>query len=224
MRLLVAEDNASLARSLANGLREEGFAVDVTSDGTEALHFATTTPYDCIILDIMLPGTDGWEIVSRLRDAKLSSPVLFLTARDAMEDRVRGLNLGADDYLVKPFAWEELLARVRALLRRRYEVRSPLIQIADLTIDTTRHLVSRGGENIKLSTREFSLLSYLAARQGEVVTRRDIWTHLYDDVDESTSNVIDVYIAYLRAKIDKGRSPKLIHTRHGAGYVLAANP
>jgi two-component system copper resistance phosphate regulon response regulator CusR len=224
MRLLVAEDHPSLARSLANGLREEGFVVDVTSDGTEALHLSTTTPYDCIILDIMLPGIDGWEIVTRLREARHTAPVLFLTAKDAMEDRVKGLNLGADDYLVKPFAWEELLARVRALVRRKYEVRSPLIQIADLSIDTTRRTVSRGGEAIKLSTQEFNLLAYLAARQGEVVSRRDIWTHLYDDADEGTSNVIDVYIAYLRAKIDKHYSPKLIHTRHGAGYVLAANP
>lgn len=222
MRILVAEDHPSLARSIASGLREEGFAVDLTFDGSEALHLATSHPYDCIVLDLMLPGTDGWAILYSLRRRGIQTSVLCLTARDQVEDRVRGLDLGADDYLVKPFAWEELLARVRAMVRRTVDDRSPVMVVADLEIDTARKTVLRGGEPIRLSSREYALLEYLARRQGAVVSRREIWNHLYDRHDHSGSNVIDVYIGYLRNKIDRGRSPKLIHTRRGMGYVLEA--
>jgi len=224
MRVLVAEDHGPLARSIANGLREEGFAVDLTGDGQEALHWAQSNPYDCVVLDIMLPGRDGWSVIQNLRRGGSSAPVLLLTARDAIEDRVKGLNLGADDYLVKPFAWEELLARVRALVRRGHGQKSPVRQIADLEIDTAAKVVRRGGKNITLSAKEYALLEYLAHREGRVVSRQEIWDHLYDAADEATSNVVDVYIGYLRSKIDKDFDLKLIHTRRGLGYVLTAQP
>ena len=224
MRILVAEDHATLARSIANGLREENFAVDLTFDGGEALHLALANPYDCIVLDVMLPTKDGWQIVQSLRREGSKTPVLFLTARDGVDDRVRGLNLGGDDYLVKPFAWEELLARVRALVRRGHGHESPQIKVADLEIDMTAKVVRRGGKSIALSAKEFALLEYLAHREGQVVSRSDIWEHLYDHADETTSNVVDVYIGYLRNKIDRDYPVKLIHTRRGLGYVLTAEP
>ena len=224
MRILVAEDHAPLARSIANGLREEGYAVDLTGDGAEALHWAQTNPYDCLVLDIMLPGRDGWSVVQQLRRAGSPSPVLFLTARDAVEDRVKGLNLGADDYLVKPFAWEELVARVKALVRRGHGRKSPVLQVADLEIDTAAKVVRRGGKGVILSAKEYALLEYLAHREGQVVSRGEIWDHLYDHADEATSNVVDVYIGYLRNKVDKEYPVKLIHTRRGLGYVLTAEP
>jgi DNA-binding response OmpR family regulator len=224
MRILVAEDHPSLARSIADGLREEGHAVDLTFRGDEALQFALSNPYDCVILDIMLPGNDGWSVLQTIRGRGIETPVLCLTARDGVHDRVKGLDLGADDYMVKPFAWEELLARVRAMIRRGHHHKSSTIRIANLEIDTARKAVKRGDQPIKLSAREFSLLEYLAHREGQVVSRTDIWEHLYDQHDENTSNVVDVYIGYLRNKIDKGFDPKLIHTRRGLGYVLTAEP
>ena len=220
MRVLVAEDHQSLARSLADGLREEGFAVDLTFNGTEAYAMARANAYDLIVLDVMLPGMDGFAFLPELRRAKINSPVLCLTARDAVEDRVTGLDLGADDYLVKPFAWPELIARCRALVRRGHNQRNPEITVGDLVIDTVRKSVSRAGKAIKLSAREYALLTYLANRQGQIVTRADIWQHLYDSTDGVASNVVDVYIAYLRNKVDKDHVKKLIHTRHGQGYVL----
>ena len=222
MRVLVVEDHASLARSIANGLREEGFAVDLTARGGEAVGLADANPYDCIVLDVMLPDRDGWSIVKHLRETGSKSPVLTLTARDAVEDRVKGLNLGADDYLVKPFAWEELLARVRSMVRRGHGQRSATIVVGDLEIDTARKSARRGGATIELSAREYALLEYLAHRQGQVVSRSDIWAHLYDQHDETTSNVVDVYIGYLRNKIDRDFPTKLIHTRRGQGYLLGA--
>ncbi|HEY2589653.1 MAG TPA: response regulator transcription factor [Tepidisphaeraceae bacterium] len=222
MRVLVVEDHAPLARSIANGLREEGFAVDLTARGGEALTLADANPYDCIVLDVMLPDRDGWSIVKHLRETGSTSPVLMLTARDAVEDRVKGLNLGADDYLVKPFAWEELLARVRALVRRRHEQRSPVLKVADLEIDTAAKAVRRGGQAVTLSAKEYALLEYLAHRKGQVVSRAEIWDHLYDSADETTSNVVDVYIGYLRNKIDRDQPVKLIQTRRGMGYLLSA--
>ncbi len=220
MRLLVAEDHPTLARSLADGLREEGYAVDLTFDGEEALHLAQVNPYDAIVLDMMLPKRDGWSILNALRKAGHKTPVLCLTAREAVGDRVRGLDLGADDYLIKPFNWDELLARVRAIVRRGHGQQTATVTIADLEIDLVKKLVKRGGRTIDLSAREFSLLEYLAHRQDHVVSRTDIWEHLYDQHDEATSNVVDVYIGYLRNKIDKGFDKKLIHTRRGLGYVL----
>jgi DNA-binding response OmpR family regulator len=220
MRVLVAEDHPNLARSIANGLREEGYAVDLTFNGEEALNWALINPYDCLVLDIMLPGKDGYGILQAVRRRGVRTPVLFLTARDGVEDRVKGLDLGADDYLVKPFAWDELLARVRSVIRRSHGKESSTISVGDLEIDTAAKTVKRGGKSIELSAREFGLLEFLAHRKGQVVSRAEIVGHIYDQADETTSNVVDVYIGYLRNKIDKEFPEKLIHTRRGMGYVL----
>ena len=222
MRLLVAEDHPKLARSIANGLREEGYSVDLTFDGSEAAHMLSSNSYDCVILDIMLPGKEGWDVLNEARSAGNRAPVLCLTARDTPEDRVRGLNLGADDYLIKPFDWDELLARVRALIRRAHGQASTTIRVADLEINTLSKTVRRAGNIIPLSAREYALLHYLALRAGQVVSRTDVWEHLYDQEEELSSNVVDVYIGYLRNKIDKPFEAKLIQTRRGHGYMLAA--
>jgi len=220
MRVLIIEDYGPLRRALCNGLREVGFAVDASSDGQEGLWYAQSNEYDVIVLDLMLPKIDGLTILKRLREAGRSMHILILTARDAVEDRVRGLDLGADDYLVKPFAFEELLARVRALVRREYKAKSPVIRVADLEIDTARRLVRRAGERIDLTAREYALLEFLALRAGQVVTRTEIWEHLYDFDSCAQSNVVDVYVGYLRKKIERPGLPRLIHTRRGQGYVL----
>lgn len=221
MRVLVAEDHPSLARSIANGLREEGYAVDLTFDGEEAAHYAAKHPYDCLVLDINLPGKSGFQILEGMRGRGAKTPVLFLTARDGIADRVRGLDLGADDYLVKPFAFEELLARLRGIIRRGHGVASKRLAVADLEIDLAAKSVRRSGQEIPLSAREFMLLEYLALRAGQVVSRTEIWEHLYDQNDETVSNVVDVYIGYLRAKIDRDFPLKLIHTRRGMGYMVS---
>jgi DNA-binding response OmpR family regulator len=223
VRILVAEDHPSLARSLADGLRDEGYAVDLTQSGDEALHLAQVNPYDAILLDVMLPGKDGFAILKSLRQRNIGTPVLCLTARDGVEDRVKGLDLGADDYLVKPFAWEELIARVRSVLRRGHGQKSAVIRVGDLEVDTLKKVARRGGKTIELSAREYGLLEYLAHRAGQVVSRTDIWEHVYDQNDEASSNVVDVYIGYLRSKIDKEFERKLIHTRRGQGYILSAD-
>jgi DNA-binding response OmpR family regulator len=220
MRLLLVEDYAPLRTSTAKGLREAGFAVDEASDGEEGLWYARSNPYDVVVLDLMLPKVDGMEILRRIRDAGSASHVLLLTARDTVEDRVGGLNAGADDYLVKPFAFDELLARVNALTRRAYQRKSPVVTIGDLEVDTAAKRARRGGAPIDLTAREYQLLEYLVSRMGEVVTRTDIHEHCYDFQAEASSNVIDVYIGYLRKKIEVEGSPKLIHTRRGQGYVL----
>ena len=220
MRLLVVEDHPGLANDLAAGFREEGFAVDVSGNGDDALHKATAVNYDCVVLDIMLPDKDGWSVLADARKRGVSSPVLCLTARDSVDDRVRGLDLGADDYLPKPFAWSELLARVRALVRRNHQKRETVITVGDLAIDLSAKRVERGGKAIELTAREYSLLELLAMRKGEVVSRSFIWEHLYDWADESSSNVIDVYIGYLRSKIDRNAPTKLLQTRRGQGYIL----
>ena len=224
MRILVAEDHPSLARSIANGLREEEYAVDLTFDGEEALQWAQQNPYDLLLLDVTMPGRDGLSIVQTLRRRGARTPILLLTARDSTEDRVKGLDSGADDYLVKPFEWDELLARVRAAIRRGHGRESSMIVVGDLEIDTAAKTVRRAGQAIELSAREFNLLEYLAHRRGQVVSRADIYGHLYDRADETTSNVVDVYIGYLRNKIDRDHELKLIHTRRGLGYVLTAEP
>ena len=224
MRILVAEDHPTLGQSIAEGLRDEGYAVDLTADGEEAMHFALSNPYGCIVLDIMLPGADGYTILKALRHRGATTPVLFLTARDGIDDRVRGLDMGADDYVVKPFAWAELLARVRAAVRRPHGHKAAAIRVGDLEIDTASKSVRRGGAPVELSAREYSLLEYLAHREGQVVSRTDVWEQLYGHDDPTTSNVVDVYIGYLRNKIDRDHPVKLIHTRRGLGYVLTANP
>lgn len=220
MRILVVEDYAPLRTSLAQGLSEQGFAVDSASDGEEGLWYARSAAYDVIVLDLMLPKVDGWTVLRRLRAEDNPAGVLVLTARDALDDRIAGLDLGADDYLVKPFALAELLARVRALVRRRYGIKDPVLRIADLEINTRSRGVMRGGAPIELTAREYALLEYLASRAGELVSRTDIWEHVYDFHASAQSNVVDVYIGYLRKKLDRPGSPALIHTRRGQGYVL----
>lgn len=220
MRVLVIEDYLPLKQALEKGLREAGYAVDTTGDGQEGYWYASSNEYDVIILDLMLPGMDGLTILKRLRDEGQSSHILILTAKDALDNRVKGLDLGADDYLVKPFAFEELLARVRALIRREYRTKQSAIVIEDLIIDPTRQHVSRADKDVPLTAREYALLEYLALRAGEVVSRSDIWDHIYEFNSSASSNVVDVYIGYLRKKIDTvGLSP-LIHTIRGRGYVL----
>jgi DNA-binding response OmpR family regulator len=209
---------------LVRGLREAGFAVDASGDGEEGLWYAESQDYDVIILDLMLPGMDGLSILERLRAKQNPAHVLILTAKDTVADRVAGLERGADDYLVKPFAFAELLARVNALVRRKYEAKSPRIRIADLEIDTQARSVCRAGGVIELTGREYLLLEYLALRQDHVVTRAEIWEHIYDFNAEPNSNVIDVYVGSLRRKLEHGGLPRLIHTRRGLGYVLAEKP
>ena len=220
MRVLVVEDYAPVRAAVREGLAENGFAVDVANDGEEGLWLAQSNPYDVIVLDLMLPKVDGTSILKKLRAGGSQVAVIVLTARDQLDDRVKGLDLGADDYLVKPFAFAELLARVRALVRRRYEMRDPTIRVGDIEIDTARREVKRSGESIALSAREYALLEYLAMRLGEVVTRTDIWEHVYDFHSEAHSNVVDVYIGYLRKKLERDGAPKLIHTRRGQGYLF----
>lgn len=220
MKVLLVEDYVPLRKSVARGLQEAGFAVDATGDGEEGLWYARSGDYDVIVLDLMLPKVDGLTILRRLREREDPVPVLILTARDTVPDRVRGLDLGADDYLVKPFAFDEFLARVRALVRRKYETRSPSVQVGDLTVDTSRRTARRGGRTIELTTREYALLELLALRAGQVVSRTEIWEHLYDFAAEPASNVIDVYIGHLRKRLEAGGRPRLIHTRRGLGYVL----
>ncbi|CAN5550281.1 response regulator transcription factor [soil metagenome] len=192
MRILVVEDHPTLARSIAGGLRDEGYAVDLTFDGEEGLDLAQRNPYDTIVLDMMLPKRDGWSILSTLREGGSKTPVICLTAQDAIDDRIRGLNLGADDYLTKPFAFEELVARVRAMIRRGHDKPSSILTVGDLEIDLARKSVRRNGKSIDLSAREFALLQYLAHRKDQVVSRTDIWEHIYDQYDEVASNVVDV--------------------------------
>jgi DNA-binding response OmpR family regulator len=222
VRLLIAEDHPSLGRSMAEGLREEGYQVDLAADGLEAEKLLGEHEYACVILDLILPGKDGLTLLREMRLKGNQAPVMCVTARDALDDRVAGLDLGADDYLVKPFAWDELLARVRALIRRERGHPRSKVTIGDLEIDLVSRSVVRGGQTIHLTAREFMLLQYLAMRQGEVVSRSEISRHLYGADDEASSNVVDVYIGYLRNKIDKPFEHKLIHTRRGAGYQMTA--
>jgi DNA-binding response OmpR family regulator len=224
MRLLLIEDYRPLQQSLTKGLREAGFAVDTTGDGQEGLWYAMGNEYDVIILDLMLPGMDGLEILKKIRSEGRESHVLILTAKDTVRDRVTGLDLGADDYLVKPFAFEELLARVRALLRRSYREKNPCIEIKDLRIDLTTQRVYRSSEEIRLTPREYALLEYLAMRAGQTISRTDIWEHIYEFASSASSNVVDVYVGYLRKKIERPNEPALIQTVRGRGYMLGETP
>jgi DNA-binding response OmpR family regulator len=220
VRVLLVEDHKPLVRILKQGLEEEGFAVDAAYDGEEGDFKAHTADYDVIILDLMLPKEDGLSLLQRWRREGLKTHVLVLTARSSIDDKVRGLDFGADDYLTKPFELGELLARLRALVRRGHQVKDPVLRVHDLEIDTAARTVKRANHSIHLTPREYALLEFLAFHRGRVVTRSMIWEHLYDEHDENTSNVVDVYIRYLRNKIDKGFDPPLILTRWGEGYLL----
>lgn len=221
MRVLLVEDDERIASFISKGLRENAYAVDTAVDGEEATYLASINPYDLFILDVNLPLKDGFAVCSELRGSGNSKPILMLTARDGVDDRVSGLDTGADDYLVKPFEFRELVARVRALLRRNSEVRGVRMQIADLVIDTASQNVWRGGERVELTSKEYAMLEFLAVNRGRVVGREEISEHVWNDSFDPFSNSIEVYIKRLRRKLDEGRSVQLIHTRRGAGYVLA---
>ena len=223
MRILVVEDDRKVARFVRQGLCEEGHAVEIAKDGPEALDFVFTDPaYDLIVLDVMLPGQDGFGVLKALRSRKLAVPVLMLTARDSVADKVAGLDLGADDYLTKPFAFEEFLARVRALLRRRDTDRAPVLRLDDLTVDPATRRVARGERRIELTARQYALLEYFLRNAGRVLTRQMIAQHVWGLGFDAESNVIDVYVGYLRRKIALDHERPLLHTVRGAGYVLQA--
>ena len=220
MRILIVEDEKPLADVIKQGLGEEGYAVDVAYNGEDGLFLAENEPYDLIILDIMLPIVDGMTILKKVRRRGIKSPVLMLTARDALFDKVSGLDSGADDYLTKPFLFEELLARIRALLRRSSEVKTSMMEIGDLVINMATHEVKRNGKDISLTAKEYALLEYMALNKNKVLNRTSLTEHLYDQDFNLDSNVIDVFINRIRMKIDKGFDKGLIHTVRGAGYML----
>ncbi len=221
MRILVVEDDRKVARFVRQGLCEEGHTVEIAPDGAEALKLALgERGYDLIILDVMLPGRDGFGVLKALRARKLPVPVLMLTARDSITDRVAGLDLGADDYLTKPFAFDEFLARVRALLRRRSGSRAPVLRLADLTLDPSTREVTRGQRKVALTAREYALLEYFMRNVGRVLTRPMIAEHVWGLDFDPESNIIDVYVGYLRRKIDGEGEHRLLHTMRGAGYVM----
>ena len=224
MRLLLVEDEPRVARFIAKGAREQGYAVDIAVDGEEALYKAGILDYDLIILDVMIPVKNGFEVCRELRALGFKQPVLMLTARDGVDDRVTGLDCGADDYLGKPFEFKELLARIRALLRRAKEIRPESLKIADLEINTSSHTVARAGRSIPLTAKEYSLLEFFVLRAGTLVGRGEIADHVWDENFDPFSNVIDVYVLRLRKKIDEGFERPLIHTRRGEGYIFSADP
>jgi DNA-binding response OmpR family regulator len=220
MRILLAEDEDQLRAALARGLRENAYAVDHAADGAEALQHALTTEYDAIVLDVQMPKVDGFEVCRELRRRGNPALVLMLTARDAVEDRIAGLDCGADDYLTKPFVFDELLARLRALLRRRGHVRATNIAIGDLHIDTGEQTVRRGARAIALTAKEYAFLEYLARNAGSVVSRTEIVEHVWDENHDPAANLVDVYVSRLRRKIDANETVALLHTRRGAGILL----
>ena len=222
MRILIAEDERDLNTLLKKRLEKQKYSVDACFDGEEALDYLAAADYDAVILDIMMPKKNGLQVLQHIRNRKKNTPVLLLTARDSVEDRVAGLDAGADDYLIKPFAFEELLARIRVMLRKNSsaETKTNVVKIADLTVDLNTQKVYRGDKEISLSSREFSILRYLCMNKGIVLSRDKIEEHIWNYDYAGGSNVVDVYIRYLRKKIDEGFSPKLIHTVRGAGYVL----
>ncbi len=217
MRVLVVEDDRDLGKTLCDALEEEGFSTDWAADGRQGLAKALTRDYDAIVLDVMLPSLDGWTVLNRLREDK-NTPVLILTARDALTDKVRGLNTGADDYLTKPFALEELFARLRSLVRRAAKQPAPIVRVGDVTIDLSACRVFKGDAETPLSAKEYATLEYLIMHRGRLVTRRMLQDHLYDEHDETVSNVVEVYIAALRKKL----GAEIIHTRRGQGYIVHA--
>lgn len=221
MRILLAEDDHPLALSLAKALRENAYAVDVVHDGDAAVLNAVLNEYDAIVLDVALPRQDGLAVARAVRARDIRAPILMLTARDAVRDRVAGLDAGADDYLTKPFELDELLARLRALQRRGHAVKPEVLTVGDLAVDTRSQTVTRAGQRIPLTAREFAMLEFLTRRAGEVVTRADITAHVWDEHHDPFSNALEVYVGRLRRKIDAGATRPLIHTRRGAGYMLA---
>jgi len=222
MRLLLVEDDARIARFVAKGLREQAYAVDVSATGDDALYQAVINTYDLVILDVMIPGRDGFAVCRELRKSGQRVPILMLTARDAVEDRINGLDSGADDYLTKPFEFRELLARLRALLRRSGELRPAKIAVADLVLDTAAQSVSRNGQTVPLTAKEYALLEFLARNAGRVVGRAEIAEHVWDETFDPFSNLIEVYINRVRRKIDADSAKPLLHTRRGAGYLLGS--
>ena len=220
MRVLVVEDERDLNRLIKKRLKEEGLSVDACYNGEEALDYLASVDYDLLISDIMMPKMDGIELVKRLREMKKDIPFIFLSAKDAVEDRVGGLDAGADDYLIKPFAFEELLARVRVLLRKNANIKTNVLNVGDLSLNLDTHLVKRGDKEIELSSKEFNLLSYMMLNSGIVLSREKLEEHVWDFDFSGSSNVIDVYIRYLRKKIDDGFETKLIKTIRGEGYTI----
>jgi two-component system copper resistance phosphate regulon response regulator CusR len=224
VRILLVEDESRVAGFIAKGLREQAYAVDIASDGEQALYQAAVNQYDIVILDVMLPLKDGHTVCRELRASGFRTPILMLTARDAVDDRVEGLDSGADDYLAKPFDFKELLARLRALLRRSAGLQPQVARVADLTLNTASHAVTRAGKPVALTAKEYALIEFLMLNQGRVVGREQIGQHVWDENFDPFSNVIDVYIKRLRFKLDTGFSRRLIHTRRGEGYILTADP
>jgi two-component system, OmpR family, copper resistance phosphate regulon response regulator CusR len=222
MRVLLVEDDSRIARFVAKGLREQSYAVDVSANGGDALYQGEINSYDIMILDVMIPDKDGFEVCRELRKAGKRMPILMLTAKDAVEDRIRGLDHGADDYLTKPFEFRELLARMRALLRRSGELRPPQIKVGDLVLDTAAQSVSRRGRQIPMTAKEYALVEFLARNAGRVVGRAEIAEHVWDEAFDPFSNLIEVYVNRLRRKIDAGEAKPLLHTRRGAGYLLGS--
>ena len=221
MRILVVEDEVKIARAIRRGLEREGYATEVVATGGEAILLATEQDYDAVVLDVMIPAPDGFAVCRQMRARNRWAPVLMLTARDSVDDRIRGLDAGADDYLVKPFSFGELLARLRALLRRAPAERPAILQVGDVTLDPSTHAVTRAGQPVELSAREFALLEFLMRRAGQVLTRTAILEHVWDYRYDGDSNVVDVYIGYLRRKLEEPFGAPLIRTVRGVGYVLA---
>jgi len=220
MRILLVEDEPRMANVIAKGLREQSYAVDVATDGEEALYQTSVNDYDLIVLDVLLPHTDGFDVCRELRKRGDVTPVLMLTARAAVDDRITGFDAGADDYLTKPFSFRELLARIRALLRRDPQLRPDVLEIGDLVVDSANHRVSRAGIEVRLTAKEYALLEYLARRTGQLVSRAEIAAHVWDDSFDPFSNAIEVYMNRLRKKVDGSNTTKLLHTRRGEGYIL----
>lgn len=220
MRILLVEDDSRVASFIKRGLREENYAVDIAKDGEEAIYMAQSSEYDLMILDLLLPKKSGLEVLKTLRDEKVSTPTLILTAKDGLDDRVKGLDAGADDYLTKPFGFDELLARIRALLRRRGDMVPTLLKVGDLELDTLRHKARRDGKDLELTSREYALLEYLMRHANRVVTRTMLAEHVWEQDFDPLSNVIDVHIARLRRKIDHGFRKKCLQTMRGTGYTL----
>lgn len=224
MRILLVEDEPRMANVIAKGLREQSYAVDVAQDGERGLYQTSINDYDVIILDVLLPQRDGYEVCRELRARGNTTPLLMLTARAAVDDRLAGFDAGADDYLTKPFSFRELLARIRALLRRDSQLVPDVLEIADLTVDSASHRVSRANRDVQLTAKEYALLEYLARRAGQLVSRAEIAAHVWDDSFDPFSNTIEVYINRLRKKIDGRHANKLLHTRRGEGYILESRP